>query len=315
LLADWIKAEMAFEINRNSKSFFCGTFHAYLVAVAKDGDRFDRGSNYWSEVLPQRALEKILGDEGYESHFDVFVIDEAQDLIFNENYLDVLDVSLHSGLTGGCWAFFGDFERQAIYAGEDSGSKKSIIDLLEARAPSLSHYSLRNNCRNAEAVAETLTLTAGITPAYTKILNDNKSGVVDPRFYSSNNVQDGLVKKKLIELLRQFKPSEIIILSPKSDDRSCAYSIASKFPELGIAPFRLAHTSQIKYASIHAFKGLEASAILLTDIDSLGTESSKALLYVGMSRARINLTIFFSETCRSQYDKLLDLGLRKAARA
>lgn len=315
LLADWIKTEMAVEIDTNGKSFFCGTFHAYLAAVSKDGDHAKHDGNYWSEVLPQRALEKILGDEGYQSHFDVLAIDEAQDLIFNENYLDVLDISLNSGLSGGRWAFFGDFERQAIYAGEDSSSKESILSSLETRAPSLSHYSLRNNCRNAESVAETLTLTAGITPGYTKILNDNESGVVDPRFYSSSDIQDGLVKKKLIELLRQFKPSEIVILSPKSDDRSCAHSVASQFPEMGIASFRQAHANQIRYASIHAFKGLEASAILLTDIDSLGTESSKALLYVGMSRAKINLTIFLSEACRSQYDKLLDLGLRKAARA
>ena len=314
LLADWIKTEMAVEMDADGKLFFCGTFHTFLVSVAKEGGHAKDEDNYWSETLPQKALGKILGDESYRSHFDVLVIDEAQDLIFNENYLDVLDVSLNSGLAGGGWAFFGDFERQAIYVGDDSSSKESILSPLEARAPSLSQYSLRNNCRNAEAIAETLTLTAGISPGYTKILSDNEAGVVDPRFYSSSDSQHVLVKRKLIELLRQFKPNEIVILSPKSDDRSCAHSMVSKFPELCIAPFRLAHANQIKYASIHAFKGLEASAVLLTDIDGLGSESSKALLYVGMSRARINLTIFFSEVCRSQYDKLLDLGLRKAVR-
>ena len=315
LLAEWIKSEMAFEINSNGKSLVCGTFHSYLVALAKEGGNSSRIDNYWSELLPQKALEKILEDEHFKSHFDVLVLDEAQDLIFNENYLDVMDVSLNSGLAGGSWVFFGDFERQAIYTNINSSSKESILSALEARAPSLSQYSLRNNCRNAESIAETLTLTAGITPGYSKILNDNESGFVDPRFYSSGEIQEGLVKRKLNELLKQFKPSEIVILSPKSDDKSCAQSVALKFPELRIAPYKSSQPENIKFTSIHAFKGMEAPAILLTDIDSLESDSYKALLYVGMSRARISLTIFFSEVCRSQYDKLLDLGLRKTSKA
>ena len=135
------------------------------------------------------------------------------------------------------------------------------------------------------------------------------------RFYSSSEVQESLVRKRLIELLKQYRPDEIVILSPRADDKSCAYSIASKHPELGLAPFKSSGANSIKFTSIHAFKGLEAPAILLTDIDSLESESSKALLYVGMSRARISLTIFFAEACRSQYDKLLDQGLRKTSKA
>jgi UvrD-like helicase C-terminal domain/Nuclease-related domain/PhoH-like protein len=315
LLADWIKSEMAFEINLYSKSLVCGTFHSYLVGLGQEGVNLGRTDNYWSELLPQKALEKILGYENFKSQFDVLVLDEAQDLIFNENYLDVMDVSLNSGLAGGSWVFFGDFERQAIYADINSNSRELILAALEARAPSLSQYSLRNNCRNAESIAETLTLTAGITPGYSKILNDNESGVVDPRFYSSAEIQEGLVKKRLNELLKHFKPSEIVILSPKSDEKSCAQSVALKFPELKISPYKFSQPENIKFTSIHAFKGMEAPAILLTDIDSLESDTYKALLYVGMSRARISLTIFFSEICRSQYDKLLDLGLRKTSKA
>jgi hypothetical protein len=44
----------------------------------------------------------------------MLVIDEAQDLLEDE-YLDVLDLLVKGGLAGGRWAFFGDFERQAIY--------------------------------------------------------------------------------------------------------------------------------------------------------------------------------------------------------
>lgn len=315
LLADWIKLEMAFEINCYSKSLVCGTFHSYLVALGHERGNLSRTNNYWSVHLPQKTLDKILGDENFKSQFDILVLDEAQDLIFNENYLDIIDVSLSSGLAGGSWVFFGDFERQAIYKDINSYSRQSILSALEARAPSLSHYSLRNNCRNAESIAESLTITAGITPGYSKILNDNESGVVVPIFYSSAEIQEGLVKKRLIELLKYFKPSEIVILSLKSDEKSCAQSVALKFPELRISPYKFSFSENIKFTSIHAFKGMEAPAILLTDIDSLESDTYKALLYVGMSRARISLTIFFTEICRSQYDKMLDLGLRKISKA
>jgi len=315
ILAEWIKSEMNFEINSNRKFLVCGTFHSYLVALGNEDGNFSRTADYWSELLPQQALKKILEDENFKNHFDVLVLDEAQDLIFNENYLDVMDVSLNSGLAGGSWVFFGDFERQAIYADVDSNSRESILTVLESRAPNHSQYSLRTNCRNAESIAETLTLTAGITPGYSKILNDNESGIVDSKFYSSDEIQQGLVKKKLNELLKQFKSSEIVILSPKSDDKSCSRSIASKFLELKIAPYKYSQPENIRFTSIHAFKGMEAPAILLTDIDSLESDTYRALLYVGISRARISLTIFFSEVCRSQYDKLLDLGLRKTSKA
>jgi hypothetical protein len=313
LLADWIKKEMSCEIDVYKDVLHCGSFHSYLTSVVNGQFKVDGEDGFWSEILPQKALEKILENENYKDQFDVLVLDEAQDMIFNENFLDVMDVSLNSGLAGGLWVFFGDFERQAIYAGNDSKSRASLLSALERRSPSLSHYSLRNNCRNAESIAETLTLTAGITPGYSKILNDNESGLVDSRFYPSFEVQLSLVKKKLIELLKQYRPDEIVILSPRADGTSCANNIASKYPELGLASFRSSDFKKIKFTSIHSFKGLEAPAILLTDIDSLESEFSKALLYVGMSRARISLTIFFAENCRSQYDKLLDQGLRKTS--
>lgn len=315
LLAEWIKSEMSLHIKSYSGSFICGTFHSYLLSLVKNNLTERHVENYWSELLPKVALEEILHDDNFKSHFDILVLDEAQDLIFNENYLDIMDVTLSSGLAGGNWVFFGDFERQAIYKEFKSNVGNKLLSQIENRAPSLTHFSLRNNCRNAESIAETLTLTAGINPGYSKILNNNESGIVEPKFYSSNEIQIGLIKKRINELLKQFKPHEIVILSPRSDDKSSANSISMNFPELGIRPFKSSDIQNIRYTTIHSFKGMEAPAILLTDIDSLESDSSKALLYVGMSRARINLTIFFSENCRSQYDKLLDIGLRKTSKA
>jgi superfamily I DNA/RNA helicase len=70
--------------------------------------------------------------------------------------------------------------------------------------------------------------------------------------------------------------------------------------------------ASVRYTSVHAFKGLEAPAIILTDIENVDDEQSKALLYVGMSRARVRLHVFMHERLRSRYDSMVDAGLKAA---
>ena len=101
-----------------------------------------------------------------------------------------------------------------------------------------------------------------------------------------------------------------MILSLNADDRSCAGRLAGKGPgkytplrELGIAG-----TTGVRYVSVHAFKGLEAPAVIVTAILRLD-EQNRALLYVGMSRARIRLILLMHETCRKEYDRMLEAGL------
>lgn len=64
----------------------------------------------------------------------------------------------------------------------------------------------------------------------------------------------------------------------------------------------------IRYVSVHAFKGLEAAGIVVTDIERMD-EHARALLYVGMSRARIRLILLMHESCRKEYDRMLEAGL------
>lgn len=47
------------------------------------------------------------------------------------------------------------------------------------------------------------------------------------------------------------------------------------------------------YPDKQAFKGLEAKAVLMIDIDSFSDENKRLLNYVGMSRARTYLEFFY----------------------
>lgn len=58
----------------------------------------------------------------------------------------------------------------------------------------------------------------------------------------------------------------------------------------------------LRFSTVAAFKGLESEAIVLADIDDLASDESRELLYVGTSRARMLLALFFSEAVRKEYD-------------
>lgn len=306
LLGEWLKTHTA-SLTKEGSGFYCGTFHSLLVAITGQKTPQPSAAEYWQITLPCIAADKLLSDDRSWPSYDMLIVDEAQDLT-SEEYLDVLDLLLVGGLAGGSWALFGDFERQAIYASGEAN--KNFQKALGMRAPNHANYSLRINCRNAEPIAEILCITSGLTPGYKQILHGSEGAEVDPLFYLAQSDQNLLLTKALGELLKTFKPSEIAILSMRSDSDSCAGNLNSNEIGFSIEPARkLVGAQSIPFASIHAFKGLEASAIIITDIDTLDDERSRALLYVGMSRARVRLYMLMHEGCRKSYNNILDSGL------
>ena len=60
------------------------------------------------------------------------------------------------------------------------------------------------------------------------------------------------------------------------------------------------HSSRITYSSIYRYKGLEAPAVVITDVDALDTPAQRSLLYVGCTRALQRLVILAHEKVREQ---------------
>lgn len=312
LLGDWLQAQTT-GYSDNPKLFQCRTFHSLLLEIASEKPANGLGNSYWRKDLPVRALDRLLDDARPWYSYDMLVIDEAQDLL-EEEYLDVFDLLLKGGIAGGKWVFFGDFERQAIYVSEGDAGVQQALEGLSDRAPSHVKTSLRINCRNAEPIAQTLAITSGLAPGYKRVLHDNEGSDVDPLFYSSAVDQERHLADAISNLKETFKAGEIMVLSMRSDESSCAGN-ASSSVGARLAPIRQVQNGQtIPFASIHAFKGLEAPAVIITDINSLNDERSRALLYVGMSRARIRLFMLMHESCRASYDRILDAGLEMSSR-
>ena len=313
LLGDWLSTQTS-TYSDDPKLFQCRTFHSLLLEISSEKPVKGAGNSYWRKDLPLRTLDRLLDDARPCYSYDMLVIDEAQDLL-TEEYLDIMDLLLKGGMAGGKWVFFGDFERQAIYDSEGGSGIQQALEGLSGRAPNHVKSSLRINCRNAEPIAETLVITSGLAPGYKRVLHDNEGSDVDPLFYSSAFDQEKHLADAISDLRKIFKPGEIMVLSMRNDENSCAASASVESVRARLAPIRQVRDGNtIPFASIHAFKGLEAPAVIITDIDSLDDERSRALLYVGMSRARIRLFMLMHESCRVSYDRILDMGLEASSR-
>lgn len=81
--------------------------------------------------------------------------------------------------------------------------------------------------------------------------------------------------------------NEIVVLSPQRNSSTAATTEDPWLKQiLKSADGLPARPGQLQFSTIHAFKGLEAPAVIVTDLDQAATtDIFDALLYVGLTRA------------------------------
>jgi hypothetical protein len=302
LLGRWLRTQVEPIIVYHPQLVSVGTFHSILLQLSGIRPPKDASSSFWSVLLPQNVLARIRAGIVKTPLYDTVIIDEAQDLISDE-HLDVIDLLLKDGIAGGRWVMFGDFERQAIYAGQDLHAGIESLEILKKRAPVCFSYPLRVNCRNVEAIAIGLELACKLQPGYSRILHHGQTAEIDVDFYCTRDEQIRQLQHHLRVLHQSYHPEEIIILSVHNDLSSCAWQLSQQEAFENLRAFREVREdgSFVGFTSIHAFKGMEAPAIILTDIEEFQGPKAEALLYVGMSRARQRLVMLMHEKCRTPY--------------
>lgn len=257
------------------------TFHQELLRLAAV-DRVPGGAGpaFWNEELPERALE-ALTDSGSSLLSEFLIIDEIQD-IATDPYLDVLDLMVAGGLKEGRLLLFGDFERQAIFDNETGR------DRLRSRAPYLPTHKLTQNCRNLPRIGYQANLLSHLQPGYKRFRRQDDG--IDPIFrqYQAGQDQSTLLTAAIRGLKDDgYELREIVVLSPLRDASTAATTSDSWLRQiLKPADGLAARPGQVHYSTIHAFKGLEAPAVVVTDLDkTMTTDNFDSLLYVGLTRA------------------------------
>ena len=301
LLAKFLSQQISLE--GLSDIIHVSTLHALCLKTIKEagmeGDiRCDKDlepERYYKEVLPDLFIKAFCQNKD-ESPFDILIVDEGQDLRKCKKYVEVIDWLLVGGLENGRWAWFED-DRQSIFNFENSDSDLSIEDYAS------SVLSLEDNCRNTNPIA---TFVGATTLTKSDRCFQEEGPKVRHEYYKDNDEQRRLLNASILDLLRDGIPSsDIVIVSACPKGRSIASILDNsnqyQLQELKHSP--IASKGKIGYVTAGAFKGLESSVVIVTDVDSLELGKSLRRLYVAMTRANVVLVVLMAEELKSEYQK------------
>jgi hypothetical protein len=302
LLAEWLKIKTS---NLNKDYLMVTSFHKFLEQIAGiNSENNNKDEDYFKYELPIKALEAI--SNGAIEPVDKIIIDEGQDLI-HEEYLDIIDELVVGGLAGGKWEIYCDLERQAIYS---ERTPMEMLELLQRRG-TFTKFRLTYNCRNTRYIgAETSAMTGFQKPPF--LPGKVEGPPVQYYFYQVMEDQIETIKNILIELKRQkISPENITILSPFKYHNSSVAKLGDTFEIVDINSHGLRGNRERTYSfsTIHGYKGLENSYVILTDITRLNDPEFNHLLYIGMSRAKVGLYVLIHQEAKKTYLQLLQRSL------
>lgn len=296
ILSLWLK-EYFNKMPNHLRPEYIGTIHGYMMKILLDAneeiafpDENDDRSEFYEETLPYRAT--AISDSK-PARFDRIIVDETQD-IMSDGFLKFINSCVKGGLSRGRWTLFGDFHNQAIY--EKNYSPEQFIGLLETYT-SFIRYKLNTNCRNTKNVCNEIVTVTGISDDV-KYSGKTEGPSVNHIIFR-NEAEE---KDKLINIIVELKKNavedgRITILSPRKRE----HSVVRLLEGIQISDYVIPAVEKITFSTIQAFKGLENTVIILTDINSF---ADRKLMYVALSRARSGLYILESMEARNEYIEL-----------
>lgn len=299
-LADWIKSKSSLK----ESNIEVINIHRWLLEItgASPTQAQHNSSQYWQTELPQLAIETLLEKEIPESQqLDVLIVDEAQDIL-QPDLLDFLDLILKGGLSTGKWLLFGDYSMQAIYTSDENFE----LQTLNGRCSPTTMCSLNINCRNRPRTAFRASTLGRMEPGYSSIRREDDQQ--EPKFKTYINADDQL--KYLLETLDElkeqgYKNEDIVILSPLKK-RATALSLkdVNKWKSsLTDKPNPI--VGKLRHSTIHAFKGLEAPVIVITDIEHVSSRHDEMLLYTGLTRSTDKVYAFIQKSAQQDLISIL----------
>jgi hypothetical protein len=231
--------------------------------------------------------------------FDSVIVDEGQDLLDIDS-LSTLDDCMWGGFQGGQWCFFHDVNNQKGLIGvTDLGAMDLLQDFQAVNIP------LTTNCRNTRVILDYVQRFTGCDMG---VKGAGEGPEVKSYFYPEDSDSNTILVDELNRLIRieKINPGEITILSPldlqKSSISKLRKDVLQRLIILDEYSLREFPPADINFASIHAFKGLENTCIIIVDLDETTfNESFRSALYVAMSRARAVLTLIFPKSLESKW--------------
>lgn len=244
---------------------------------------------FFKDYLPDRFMS--LEDKTVITRYDRIIIDEGQDLMNMMAYLSVGEF-IKNGWENGKWTIYYD-PNQNIF-----GTDEEFNEVWNALKASSFIYPLTTNCRNTKQIAQgNYAVTHVYKPKYMRAEGEE----IVYKTYSNKAAEAEMLFKEIRRLRSEgISKKDIVILSYYRIDNpnSCLYE--REVPaDIGAIKVNLTSNfvdcKQIRFYTIQAFKGLEAKAVIMIDVDSLSDDHKRLMNYVGMSRARTYLEFFYDQ--------------------
>lgn len=266
------------------------TFHDLLMKacsinqVPEDIDNIDA---FFQEYLPNHFM--MMSDKDDIAKYDRVIIDEGQDLMNMTAYLCISEF-IKDGWESGKWTIYYD-SKQNIF-----GTDEEFTEVWNTLRRSAFVYPLTTNCRNTKQIAQgNYAVTHIYKPKYMKAEGEE----ILYKTYSSKAAEADMVFNEIRRLRSEgISKKDIVILSHyRIDNSNCC--LCGKSVPSDIGPIRVNQTSNfadckhIRFYTIQSFKGLEAKAVIMIDVDSFSDDHMRLMNYVGMSRARTYLEFFY----------------------
>ncbi|GAB3279606.1 nuclease-related domain-containing DEAD/DEAH box helicase [Microbacterium lacusdiani] len=280
------------------------SLNALMLRIAGlEANRVDADNAWYTERLPQLAIEAFRAAPDRHA-YDVVCIDEFQDVAGLPGVLAFLDELVADDAK---LVLAGDRRQQIL---RPSTTHVDPFAVAREHFPGLMHVSVDQGVRQVAALAsgaeELLSRRFGYS-SHRLVTNDPGALSIVP--VGTDNAGAELARS-LRELLEHHQAHDVVILSPFGERHSLVGRLlaAQNFtkdekwlraqlrPLVGAADGD-AH-GRVRWGSIGKFKGLDAEAVILTDVGDAGIAfawehglSWFDLLYVGLTRARYRCVV------------------------
>jgi UvrD-like helicase C-terminal domain len=258
-----------------------GTFHGFCsLFLAERGHRFDFREMNRDPAFWLRVVELVVGEAiPDEWTFDTLIVDEGQD--FEQEWVDVLKLFLHDG-------------HETLWL-EDRD--QNLRERPPVALDGFVGYRARRNYRSPDSIARFIRRTL---PFKFECANDLPGLGVGVTSYSRPADQLELVGKIIHRLLDQgFTHDDIVILTLhgaansvfSASEKVGGYLLRRFIGEYDLVGNQVLTPGKIAFESVGRFKGQQAPAVVLVDIDPTPArrEHFGRLAFAGMTRATVRL--------------------------
>jgi superfamily I DNA and RNA helicase len=251
--------------------------------------------NFWESIQ-----ELVIGETiGPEWKFDALIVDEGQDFV--QQWSEILQLFLKADAD---LVWLDDPDQAIRFEKANDSASESAYNSL---APQFIGFRARANYRSPETISRYIQRVLPFDFLPSNPLPGLGVGVTT---YKAPQDQSKRVAATVTELIRNgFRHSDIVILSMcglaratfAQEKRIGAFSLSRPTGEYDLLGNQVFENGQLRFDTVYRFKGQQAPAIILTDVDPSEDrlDHAERLLFTGMTRATVRLEIVLREGNRA----------------